>query len=409
MKLEIKYSILIFSILLFLNTQAQIKGYSYKRELQGVKNTWHSVSIPIDMFSKISPVFSDIRIVGVTDKNDTIEAPYIIALSEDKFTKKEIAFNRINESKNEQGYFFTFEVPTSTTINQIELELGQQNFDWRVLLEGSQNQQQWFSIIDNYRILSIDNEQTHFQFTKLIIPNSKYRFYRLCIKSNEKPYLSSAKILLDERVDGNLVSYKVQSSKIETVKKETIIEIGLQSVVPVCFVDINIKDGFDYYRPVRIEYLADSVNTDKGWKYTYFSIESGTVNSFEKNEFRFSSTFAKRFRIVIDNQDNKPLTIDSVSVKGYKYELKARFTESAKYFIFYGNKNAYAPSYDIALFTDKIPTTLSTLTFANEQYIGKEEKQKGNPLFQNKLWLWGIMLVIIALLGWFSLRMIKNK
>lgn len=409
MKLEVKHSILIFSILLFLNTQAQIKGYSYKRELQGIKDTWHSISIPTDMFSKVSPSLADIRIIGITDKNDTIEAPYIIALSEDKITKKEIAFNQINESKNEQGYFFTFEIPTATTINQIELELGQQNFDWRVLLEGSQNQQQWFSIIDNYRILSVENEQTHFQFTKLIIPNSKYRYYRLCIKSAEKPYLSSAKILLDERVDGNLTNYKVKSTKIESVKKETIVEIELQSVVPVNFLDIKIKNDFDYYRPIRIDYLADSVNTDKGWKHSYFSVESDTVNSFEKNEFRFSSKFAKQFRIVIDNQDNKPLTIDSVSVKGYKYELNARFTESAKYFMIYGNKNAYAPSYDIALFTDKIPAALSALNLGEEQYIGKEEKQKGNPLFQNKLWLWGIMLVIIALLGWFSLKMIKNK
>ncbi len=409
MKLAIRYCLSVFFISLCINTQAQIKGYSYKRELQGVKDTWHSISIPIDMFNKISPNLSDIRIIGITNKNDTIEAPYIIALSEEKLTKKEIAFNQINESKNEQGYYFTFEVPTQATINQIELELSQQNFDWRVMLEGSQNQQQWFSIIDNYRILSIDNDQTHFQFTKLIVPDSKYRFYRLCIKSNTKPYLSSAKISLDERVDGNLVSYKVKYFKTETIKKVTTIEIGLQSVVPVCFVDIKIKDGFDYYRPIRIEYLADSVNTEKGLKYSYYSVESGTVNSFEKNEFRFASTFAKQFRITIDNLDNKPLTIDSVSVKGYKYELKARFTESAKYFIVYGNKNAYAPSYDIALFTDKIPATLSALNLGDEQYIGQEEKQKGNPLFQNKIWLWGIMLVIIALLGWFSLKMIKNK
>ncbi|HCT30444.1 MAG TPA: DUF3999 domain-containing protein [Bacteroidales bacterium] len=409
MKLVIKHCLTIFFITLCISTQAQIKGYSYKRELIGVNDTWHSITIPIDLFSKISPTLSDIRIIGITDKNDTIETPYIIDFSAEKISKKEIVFNQINESKNKQGYYFTFEIPTQKVINQIELELGQQNFDWRVLLEGSNNQQQWFSIIDNYRILSIDNEQTHFQFTKLIIPNSKYRFYRLCIKSNEKPYLSGAKISLDERIDGNLINYKIETSKIETVKKETIIEIGLQSVVPVCFVDIKIKDGFDYYRPVRIEYLADSINTDKGWKYSYYSVESGTVNSFEKNEFRFSSTFAKRFRIIIDNQDNKPLSIDSVLVKGYKYELKARFTESAKYFIIYGNKNAFAPSYDIALFTDKIPATLSALNLGDEQYIGKEERQKSHPLFQNKMWLWGIMLVIIVLLGWFSIRMIKHK
>jgi hypothetical protein len=29
------------------------------------------------------------------------------------------------------------------------------------------------------------------------------------------------------------------------------------------------------------------------------------------------------------------------------------------------------------------------------------------PLFENKLWLWTIMILIIGILGWFSLKMMK--
>jgi hypothetical protein len=31
------------------------------------------------------------------------------------------------------------------------------------------------------------------------------------------------------------------------------------------------------------------------------------------------------------------------------------------------------------------------------------------PLFKNKAWLWAIMIIIILILGWFSVRMLKTK
>ena len=41
--------------------------------------------------------------------------------------------------------------------------------------------------------------------------------------------------------------------------------------------------------------------------------------------------------------------------------------------------------------------------------IEKEEVKEVTPLFEDKAWLWVIMIVIIALLGWFSLKMIKKS
>ncbi len=406
-----KTRLLLIALLLFicLSAYSQTKHYDYKREINGVKEQWHKIVLPNDIFGKISADFSDIRILGITPSNDTIEAPYFIEVSDEKISQKDVAYNLLNESKNESGYFFTFEIPTKTPINRIELNFNEQNFDWRLTLEGGQNQQEWFTIIEDYRILSINNDLTNFRFTKLTFPDSKYRYYRVLIKSKVKPELTSAVISLDAFTNGNYNKIIISNTKIQKQNKETVIDLNLKALVPICYVKIQIKNGFDYYRPITIQYLTDSVKTEQGWKYHYNTLETGTVNSFEKNEFRFASTILKNLRVIIDNEDNKPLEIDSIIVKGYKYELIARFSESAKYYLAYGNKNVYAPSYDITRFADKIPKPLISLELGEEQFTKKEAKQKVKPLFQNRIWLWVIMAVIIGILGWFSYNMIKTK
>src|SRR5690606_40823506 len=61
---------------------------------------------------------------------------------------------------NESGYFFTFEMPAREPINQLYLQFKEKNFDWKIRLEGSHDQQEWFTIADDYRIVSISNQLT---------------------------------------------------------------------------------------------------------------------------------------------------------------------------------------------------------------------------------------------------------
>lgn len=403
---------LIYLLLLMCSSSfGQFNQYGYKREILEVRDQWHKIVLPDEIFGKMEADLSDIRIFGLTTNHDTIEAPYILRLATEKISQKDVAFNLINQSKNDNGYYFTLEVPGENPINQLKLEFKQQNFDWRLTLEGSQNQQEWFSIIESYRILSIKNEITDFQFTKVVFPSSKYRYFRLNIKSDKKPELVSAKIALNEVVDGDFRKYSINSTKVEEDRqsKKTIINIDLKSSVPVCKLKIAVKDTFDFYRPVTIKYLTDSIKTEQGWKFNYSTLATGTLNSFVRNEFKFNSTVLRQIKIIIENQDNQSLQIDSVVVQGYIHEIIARFTEPATYFLAYGNRLASKPHYDIDRFADKIPTTLIAMKLGDEQLIEKTAVIKTAPLFQNKNWLWAIMGIIIVLLGWFSLSMIRKK
>lgn len=389
----------------------QTDQYNYARELKGVTEQWHQLKLPEEAFGKIRGDLSDIRIYGVTDKQDTVEAPYLLRLRADKLTEKEIPSKIINSVQNEQGYYFTFGLNSQATINQIKLAFGEENFDWKVVLEGSQDQQEWFDILKDYRILSIKNGQTDFQFTDLSFPAASYRYFRLFIPSDKKPNLETASTVHQELTPGTFDIFPIaQTQPVKSVqKKVTEIEVTLKRPLPVSRLKINVSDTFDYYRPITISYLYDSVETQRGWTYDYRTLASGTLNSLKQNEFKFESTTLQRLKITVENQDNQPLNFGDFEVKGYVHELVARFSQPATYFLVYGNENAATPSYDIQQFVDKIPENAPLLQTGDEREINARADSETHPLFENKAWLWAVMGVIIALLGWSTLTMMRKK
>ena len=192
MMLKQKISLFILLMCGAFGLQAQTNQYRYKRELKGVSTNWHSLTLPNDIFKNAQSGLADLRIYGVKGK-DTVEVPYILEQSADQITVRETAFTIINQSSNPNGFFYTFQSAAAASINQIKLSFKQENFDWKVKLEGSNDNKEWFTVVDNYRILSIKNSNTDYQFTQLDFATAKYSYFRLAIKANEQPQLSAAK------------------------------------------------------------------------------------------------------------------------------------------------------------------------------------------------------------------------
>lgn len=409
LKLKIASTLLLLAFCLF--SYGQLADYQYQRKLNGVSEQWHQVILPNVIFGKTLDDLVDIRFFGITEENDTIEAPYLLKLTTKKESRKDIAFNTLNTSHKANKHYFTFEIPNTESINQIQLDFKQENFDWQITLEGSQNQNEWFTVLEDYRIISIKNDLTNFQFTNLSFPNSKYRYFRLVINSAEKPELNLASIAQNEITEGRFRKYPIKKIQTQENKqnKHTEIEIDLGIPSRISSIKIAVLDSFDFYRPLTIKYLTDSFKTEQGWKYNYSVLARGTLNSIGKNEFQFSSTTVQKLKIFIANSDNQALRIDTIEIKGCLHKLMARFTEKATYFLCYGNKKANQPNYDIHRFTKNIPETMTTLELGKELKIEKEELPPAESLFENKTWLWIIMALIIGTLGLFSVKMISKK
>lgn len=388
----------------------QMADYHFKRELTGVKDQWHKIVLPNEIFGKTNQALTDIRIFGLTSENDTIEAPYLLRLTKEKKTTREITFNILNTSHNDRGYYYTFEVPGEEPINQLKLDFEQTNFEWKVTLEGSQDQREWYTVVEDYRILSIKNDFVNFQFTNLTFPSTKYRYIRLLVESKEKPDLSNVGISQRETKEGTYREYEVKKrfTQENEQTRQTEVSVELEQPVPVSHLRVIVSDTLDYYRPATIRYLVDSFDTEQGWKYNYKTLTSGTLNSLGENVFDLGNVTAQKLKIIISNRDNQPLKVAKVEVKGYLHELQVRFARDADYFLVYGNEGAARPRYDIGHFTDNIPENITLLTLGNEQEREQEDEPFIKPLFQSKAWLWAVMVVIILLLGGFSLKMMKK-
>jgi hypothetical protein len=389
----------------------QMDEYQYKRSIDGVREQWHAIPLPDSIFGKTSTNLSDIRIYGVGKNNDTIEVPYLLRIKSEKIKSEAINFNIVNTSHNENGYYYTFELPAEITINQIKLDFKVKNFDWKIALEGSNEQQEWFTILNDYRILSIQNGLTDYKFTSITLPNSKFRFFRLLIKSDNEPNLEAAQIYINQIIDGSYKNFPIKTLDINVNKTEktTDIMIDLGSPLPISSVVFEVKDEYDYYRQIKISQITDSIRTGKGWKYNYSSLFSGILSSLEDNNLVFGSTIVQKFKVTIYNGDNQPLTYENIEVKGFQHDLTARFTEEASYYLTYGNNNAPFPNYDIAKFSNNIPENLLPLRIGQEQSQNKKQLHEIGPIFKNEAWLWGIISLIIIVLGWFSLNMIRKK
>ena len=387
---------------------SQLDTYDYKMEVSPTEDLWHSIALPDAVFDVVSQNMNDIRLYGITE-NDTLEAPYILKVGFGDFHSKYVDSKVLNITSNEKGYYFTYEVPTQEVINLIKLDFSNKNFDWKVILEGSQNQNEWFTILDDYRILSIQNAQTDYKFSDLSFPDAKYLYYRILIKTQEKPELKAARIIVDVKSKDKFHEFPVNHLEVKEQNKQTVVDIDLKKRLPLSHLTINISDEIDYYRNFSIKYLSDSIQTEKGWRYNYREIYYGTLNGIEKNEFTFPTTLAQKLRVHIQNNDNQPLTIAGVSAKGYVHELYARFSKPATYFLAYGKTNDRKPEYDITQTASKIPKNLSALTLGYSEKIPKKQIATVAPLFENKLWLWLVMGSIIVVLGGFTFKMMQKK
>jgi len=389
-----------------------MNGFEYKREILGIKGQWNAIELPDNVYSKVSSDLADIRVYGITTKNDTLEAPYIFVKNEATISNRDADFKLINQSKKASTYYFTFQAKEEITINQVQLDFIQNNYDWRLKLEGSTDQKSWFTIVNNYRILSIRNDLTDYQFNKIVFPDSKYNYYRIGIASNERPELKSAKMIQVESNHGVLTHYALKKVLIaqDKKRKQTIIDLELKTSVPVNRLKIGVNDNMDYYRPIQIEYLTDSFKTDKSWYFNYGEAQSATIlSSLDKSDFEFNGCITNKLRVTIDNHDNQPLKFGTFVVEGYKNVLITRLSEPARYYLCYGRKDTRKPSYDLEQFSYKILDIANKSTLGNEEFVNQTKSDNSEPLFRNKAWLWGIMTLTIALLGWFTLKMMKKK
>ncbi len=400
-------------LLLFGCTAMMAQFYDYERQakLLGVSEEYHELVLPSTVYQYCEPRLSDLRVFELRTSGDTIQAPYILTEVKNAAATPTRNFEQINTVQQEGTHFVTLKLTPLETINQIDLKLSNRNFDWRVRLEGSNDQNEWFMLLDDYRILNIENNATRYSFTQLNFEKAEYQYYRIGISSDEQPQYTSFSLKNEEGTSLPKHDYevvKIQSSLIRNGRSTQVdLALAYPGRIDQLLPQVDFKQ--DYFRKVELSYLVDSVETEKGWFHNYRSLTTSHLSSLEANILSFPPVVAQHFRLVIVNGDNPPLPISGIQAKGNQHLLKIRMDPKSEHYLAYSNPKAAAPKYDLIQFQNSIPDELETLTLGEEKYFPKTEKEEKPSLFENQRWLWIIMGVIVLLLIYLSIKMLGSK
>lgn len=401
------------SLPVFLVTITQVFGQSFEwtRTIAPSKSAgWHMFSLPPEMAAKTQANYPDLRIMAVDKKGDTTEVPYFLSYPQHQQKKVGEALNILNKTTREGLFYYTLEQPGKVvSLNEIELNFEEKNFDIKVNLEGSLNQQEWFSILKDYRITGIHNSKADFHFTTLGMSFSNYKFYRLSFAAPKNPELLTAYAdITMKQDDAAWWIYPNLKNKIETknIEKETISVIDLPGPLPVSLIQIHITDTIQFIRPVTIKVVPFTGNGEARNEDPFVTVGTSTLNSFDKQIIETSNIITKKVKVIIHNANNTPLKVDSIILKASKQQVITRLPEAEKYMLLYGNKKVSAPYYDLEEVFAHIP-----LPELGNIQVGPETRnlpEKAKSWWESNNWLYALMGLIIVMLGGFTLKMMRK-
>lgn len=408
------FKILFLLLILSGQLSAQADSYLYKRKLDNIPAAgYFSIDLQPEVLANMKSTNSDLRIYNITEK-DTVEIPFHIQYFGTYVEESEISYERINDSYNQKCCsYLTLKLGKKQVVNRINLDVEENNFDKRVMVEGSNDNKQWFTIAEHLRIVRFKNGSENYTYSQLEIPNSEFSYIRLKFDDDSSPRITvkSANAFEDVTVEGKYIP--ISNSRISQTenKKEKISEVIVEYPMNYQFDYITLKSDAtsDYYRNINIYRSAGTFTTAKGEQDSWVAVGSGVLTSKEDYRFYLFNTQTRKLKIEIVNYDDQPVKISEVKAFAMQIRLAAQLPASSNIYLFYGKEGDTGPVYDMAHFQEKIPENLTAINYGPEEVKLLPLKAGKEGLITNKTWLWIAMAVVIILIGYFALSMLKKE
>jgi hypothetical protein len=369
---------------------------------------------------------SDLRIV---DQND-IETPYVYSkqVYSNILPKKANIINQVTENNGTTK--LVVDLGTSgQVISKINFSISNPNFRRQIsVYSGSQaskiSDNSWSLITDKGYIYSVTDPVTGEtnKKTELSFYPSSARYFLIVIGSGEEGSLkvNEANYSLEKESRQSSFSLKLPAYISQNSKQkmtELTIDRGESGLISNA-IKLSINDK-NYIRRVIVYSSDTNSSTTENWNYLGTSIVSNISTSIftgGETKITFPVQNKRYFKLQIVNEDNPALDIDNhVEVYGSNSEIVFEYKEGNSYKIYYGNKHATVPSYDISKISEYIDKESLPLIgvgqeSTNDDYV--PEKEPVVPFTErNKatlnIFLGIIILVIAVLIGLYLKKYLK--
>lgn len=409
-----KSNYFLFFLLFSYVAKAQLVSYSYFSPLKKTdKEAWIDVRPSPEQLAKSQSNLNDFRLFSVS-KTDTIEVPFIMEWMGYKIIENDIPFEILPTNNNDkQATYINIKLKDKLFVNKINFVIEEKNYEKAIKVLGSNDNQNWQTIIDKTRIAAHYDELESYDYSTIFFNTGGFLYYRLIIDDSNSPAVTIKKIKMykTEEFSGSYLPLNNFTTTTSQNKKNKTTEIVLEFPTTYYINQIEIipaKKQTDFYRQINTYFLAGVVEQRAGNKVEYFALaNSGILSSNRENFIDCYNDKTQKIKLEIFNKNNQPIQIDSIKVYYEEVRLIAKTPANQQIVLAYGKHKDVAPEYDLVHFKNNIPVDLTKITTLTE-YKQAQMEEVVSPLLESKSWLWAIMIVIIAVVGFFSIKLMRK-
>ncbi len=393
-------------ILTFLLASFTLAGKDFKgtAKTDSVKNTgYYKIQLSHDIISVAQDDYADIRLMNSKGE----EIPYIFR--EEKPATSTTGFKEYKITENEYlpGQKLSrvvFINPEKKVLSGLVLIIRNSGIEKEITLKGSDNNKDWFIIWKGYPEKAGIYNETSGVFT-VNIPGSDYQYFEISTNDKKKDPVQITKVGYYDSsiVQGLYTEIPVKKiSQKDSSNKKSYITVTFERPYEFSKMELTVSGPDLYQRSAFIGNFNESNNRVFFDTYQSYDLSSARPAVWETGKLKLDELV-----IVIENLDNKPLKIEEIKFFQLNKYLIAKLNKDETYFVKAGDESLHHPEYDLKYFSDSIPDSIAVLHTTGFS-IQDEAKSPVSNIFFTKTVLWVVISVVILLLGFFSIRLIKE-
>lgn len=382
-------------VLMAVAAMANGQNFSAKATLKPVdKDGFYTIAISPMLSSYLATDFRDLRIAD-EQKNFV---PYIIrspqpAFSAYSYIKLPIIKNELADSGRS---ILVIQNDATKKIAAIALILRNAAVTRTAAISGSDDTSRWFTIDEDIYFQKQFVTDTDKYIQTIQFPASTYKYLKLVIdngKNNPLHIMEAGMYTHAAAPEPPLViNPAALLRQTDSTNNTTYLVAKQPAVFHFSKIRLLVK-GPQYYK--RSIDIITSANTAS------YELVSGKTSVFNVEPCNDSS-----FLIKIYNGDNPPLQFDSVVTEQESRQLVTYLEASKNYHLLMQNSLADKPVYDLKQFTDSIGYDIPVLEIASIEELNNA--QPINESFFSKNWIWPVIVIVLLVLGFFTLRLVRE-
>lgn len=357
---------------------------------------YYLLSLPDEVLGQTQSGLQDLRIYSGEE-----EIPYAVLSSRElQQTLKNERASLFNRGTDQEGNLvFELKISQSKPVSQIIFLSPDRNFIRKVQVEGSRDQQDWVVLAADRTIFDLTDEQKT-RHLEVKMPPADFPYLRVTVfKDGQGVFLlEGVELAYDNPLTTPLaIKERPHDQRLEEGQdgiREYILDLYRPNLPSR---ELEIKTGDENFnRNVEIYASADQKDWQPVGRGEFYSYQLAKLPA-KQLVLKFQ-TDLRYLKLKIYNQDNAPLKIEDIIIRGINPAVIFPAGRETDCFLYWNSSQVTAPVYDLEKFKDKLDYSKTP-----EATLGPPEEnqayryQDTRPWTERNPWLLQAILVVAVL------------